>query len=103
MKKRSTSSIELFPSSSKRRSNYFLFDSLKSSRLNLLYKNKNNKNNKIKIKPKSSIIQIKNLKKSNSIYRKVNTQNYNNKKHDTLEGAKIYLKLDKSEEIAKIV
>ena len=103
MKKRSTSSIELFPSLSKRRSNYFLFDSLKSSRLNLLSKNKNNNNNKIKIKPKSSIIQIKNLKKSNSIYRKVNTQNYNNKKHDTLEGAKIYLKLDKSEEIAKIV
>ena len=104
MKKRSSSSKELFPSTSKRRSNYLLFDSLKSNRLSLLSRNKNN-NNKIKIKPKNSIIQIKNLKKSNSIniYRKLNTHNYKNKKYDSLEGAKIYLKLDKSEEIAKIV
>ena len=100
MEKRSSSTAKLFPSTSKRRSNYFLFDSLKPSRFNILSKNKSNK---IKIKPKNSIITIKNIKKSNSKYRKVNTLNYNNKKNDILEGAKIYLKLDKSDEIAKIV
>jgi hypothetical protein len=100
MEKRSSSTAKLFPSTSKRRSNYFLFDSLKPSRFNILSKNKSNK---IKIKPKNSIITIKNIKKSNSKYRKVNTLNYNNKKNDILEGAKIYLNLDKSDEIAKIV
>ena len=97
MEKRSSSTAKLFPSTSKRRSNYSLFDSLKPSGFSILSKNK------IKIKPKNSIITIKNIKKSNSIYRKVNTLNYNNKKKDILEGAKIYLKLDKSDEIAKIV
>ena len=97
MEKRSSSTAKLFPSTSKRRSNYSLFDSLKPSGFSILSKNK------IKIKPKKSIITIKNIKKSNSIYRKVNTLNYNNKKKDILEGAKIYLKLDKSDEIAKIV
>ena len=97
MEKRSSSTAKLFPSTSKRRSNYSLFDSLKPSGFSILSKNK------IKIKPKNSIIQIKNLKKSNSKYRKVNTLNYKNKKNDILEGAKIYLNLDKSDEIAKIV
>ena len=97
MKKRSSSSSEVLPPTYERKSHYCLFGTLRASRLELL-----SKNNKMKI-PKNSIIQIKNLKKSNSIYRKVNTHNYNNKKHDILDGAKIYLKLDKSDEIAKIV
>ena len=97
MEKRSSSTVKLFPSTSKRRSNYSLFDSLKPSGFSILSKNK------IKIKPKNSIITIKNIKKSNSIYRKVNTHNYNKKKSEVLDGAKIYLKLDKSDEIAKIV
>ena len=94
--KRRSSSTEFFPSTSKRRSNYFLFDSLKPNRLHLL-----SSNNKNKINSNNNMIKLKNLKKSNSIYRKVNTQNYNNKKYNILDGAKIYLKLDKISYLSK--
>lgn len=88
-------SAGLFSSNSNRNSNKLLIYSIKDNKLD--------SNSKIK-QPKINnhhIIKLHHLKKSNIKFHKFYTNIYGN--HNILNGSKVYLKLDKSEEIAKII
>ena len=88
--------LKLSSSPSKRINKHLLFDSIKPilSPKDIISKNR-------KLKRSSTLIQLYNPLGSNK-YHKYNTNFYNNKEN-SLQSAKIYLKLEKSEEIAKIV